>query len=235
MRHMLLPAGALRSDIGIQQDYRGQPREVFAQHGVVAADHGRCSDIGAHARRFCNISEKKTCHNIELSLIEQAMCRSTSKAHRVMSGPDVHRMAAGLKVLVEGGNAVDAAVATALCQGIMNPMASGCGIPLLAQPLWSRPGIAAQAGNRKLMWPPHYCRRIGGGGFMVIRTAQGETKVIDAREVAPLGATEGMFIGAAPSSSFPKWSCKTDAEWEQCAQAVCAALADTQTCTNKAV
>lgn len=68
---------------------------------------------------------------------------------------------AGMRVLVDGGNAVDAAVATALCQGVMNPMASG----------------------------------VGGGGFMVIRTAKGEAAVIDAREVAPAAATEGMFQG----------------------------------------
>ena len=34
---------------------------------------------------------------------------------------------AGVHVLEQGGNAVDAAVATALCQGIYNPMASGIG------------------------------------------------------------------------------------------------------------
>lgn len=71
----------------------------------------------------------------------------------------------GMKVLVDGGNAVDSAVATALCQGVLNPMASG----------------------------------LGGGGFMVIRTAQGETKVIDAREVAPAAASENMFAGDTPS------------------------------------
>ena len=59
---------------------------------------------------------------------------------------------------------MDAAVATALCQGVLNPMASG----------------------------------VGGGGFMLVRTAQGETKVIDAREVAPSGATEDMFVGEQP-------------------------------------
>lgn len=68
---------------------------------------------------------------------------------------------AGMKVLADRGNAVDSAVATALCQGVLNPMASG----------------------------------LGGGGFMVIQTAQGETKVIDAREVAPAAASEHMFAG----------------------------------------
>ena len=72
-----------------------------------------------------------------------------------------------MRALTDGGNAVDAAVATALCQGVLNPMASG----------------------------------LGGGGFMVIRTAQGETKVIDAREVAPAAAGEGMFEGDMPGSA----------------------------------
>ena len=34
---------------------------------------------------------------------------------------------AGVLVLAQGGNAVDATVTTALCQGIMNPAASGLG------------------------------------------------------------------------------------------------------------
>ena len=71
------------------------------------------------------------------------------------------RACAGAQVLVGGGNAIDAAVATALCQGVMNPMASG----------------------------------IGGGGFMLVRSAQGQSLVIDMREVAPSGATLGMFEG----------------------------------------
>lgn len=37
---------------------------------------------------------------------------------------------------------------------------------------------------------------LGGGGFMLVRTRQGETVAIDFREIAPAGATRDMFIGA---------------------------------------
>lgn len=106
------PEGPVSSNFEAKFDYRGKPRELAAQDGIVAADHGRCSDIGA-------------------------------------------------SVLQNGGNAVDSAVATALCQGIYNPMASG----------------------------------IGGGHIMLIRLPNGTSEVIDAREVAPLAASEKMFKG----------------------------------------
>jgi gamma-glutamyltranspeptidase / glutathione hydrolase len=35
---------------------------------------------------------------------------------------------------------------------------------------------------------------IGGGGFMVIRLANGETAALDYREVAPLGAIRAMYV-----------------------------------------
>ena len=36
---------------------------------------------------------------------------------------------------------------------------------------------------------------LGGGNFMIIRSPNGTTEVIDAREVAPAAATENMFKG----------------------------------------
>ncbi|MCL7047874.1 hypothetical protein MKW94_021856 [Papaver nudicaule] len=84
---------------------------VESEHGVVAADDGRCSEIG-------------------------------------------------VQMLREGGHAVDAAVATCLCLGVVYPMASG----------------------------------IGGGGFMVVRSAlTRKSQAFDSREIAPLAATQDMY------------------------------------------
>ena len=81
---------------------------VESNEGVVAADDGRCSEVGASFLR-------------------------------------------------QNGHAVDAAVATALCLGVVNPMASG----------------------------------IGGGGFMIVRSASTlQTQAFDMRETAPLAASE---------------------------------------------
>jgi hypothetical protein len=43
---LYIDAGALHFNISRSFDYRGRPRQVFVKQGVVAADHGRCSEIG---------------------------------------------------------------------------------------------------------------------------------------------------------------------------------------------
>ena len=70
--------------------------------------------------------------------------------------------AIGASVLREGGNAVDAAVATGFALAVCFPA----------------------AGN------------IGGGGFMVIRQANGESFALDYREIAPKGAFREMYLDA---------------------------------------
>lgn len=68
--------------------------------------------------------------------------------------------AVGLDILKQGGNAVDAAVATGFALAVTFP----------------------EAGN------------IGGGGYMVIRMANGATTSFDYREKAPGKATRDMFL-----------------------------------------
>ena len=73
-----------------------------------------------------------------------------------------HEMASqvGIDILYNGGNAIDAAIATGFALAVVHP----------------------GAGN------------IGGGGFMVIRLADGRVTTIDFREVAPSGAYRDMFL-----------------------------------------
>ncbi|CAO3597520.1 unnamed protein product [Absidia cylindrospora] len=65
----------------------------------------------------------------------------------------------GVEVLRQGGNAVDSAIASALCIGVMSNFATG----------------------------------IGGGGFMLIRSPNGEYEFIDYRETAPQASDKDMY------------------------------------------
>src|SRR5213075_327709 len=44
-------------------------------------------------------------------------------------------------------------------------------------------------------WPE--AGNLGGGGFMLIRTAEGKAEAIDYREIAPLAATRDMYLDAS--------------------------------------
>jgi len=117
------PEGRLKlATFAALHDYRAHPRYLSTSTAMVAADHGRCSDIG-------------------LYILETLQ-----------------------------GNAVDAAIATVLCQGIFNPMASGLG-----------------GGHFMLI------RKSSS-------SSSSETEMIDAREMAPSLANETMFVGRPEAS-----------------------------------
>ena len=67
---------------------------------------------------------------------------------------------AGTAILRAGGNAVDAAVAVAYAEAVVNPC----------------------------------CGNIGGGGFMVLRLADGRDRFINFRETAPAAAGRDMYL-----------------------------------------
>ena len=75
--------------------------------------------------------------------------------------------AAGIEVMKQGGNAIDAAVAVGFALAVVLP----------------------DAGN------------IGGGGFIVHRSAAGQVQAIDYREMAPGGASHDMYLDSAGNVS----------------------------------
>src|ERR1700687_4441564 len=95
------------------------------------------------------------------STVAAAPLRPTHAPHAIVTS--VHELASpGVEILLSGGNAVDAAVATGFALAVVHP----------------------QAGN------------LGGGGFLLLRNADGETHFIDFREKAPAAATENMYLDA---------------------------------------
>ena len=82
--------------------------------------------------------------------------------HAMVVAGDPLAAEAGLKILHNGGNAVDAAVAMGFAMAVTYP----------------------------------YAGNIGGGGFMLIRFADGRSTFIDFREAAPGKASRNMYLDA---------------------------------------
>src|SRR5882757_8067963 len=107
----------------------------------------------AHAQ---NAAEYKPRAEVETSWPKEAV----RGAHGMVATDEQLASRAGVEILQKGGNAVDAAVATAFALAVVEP----------------------SAGN------------IGGGGFMLVRMADGRSSFLDYREVAPGKATPEMYI-----------------------------------------
>ncbi len=99
-----------------------------------------------------------------VTLLSPALAHAGGVPVRARNGMVVSQNAiasqVGAEVLMEGGNAVDAAIATAFALAVVHPA----------------------AGN------------IGGGGFMLVRPANGPAAVYDFREAAPAAASPTMFL-----------------------------------------
>jgi gamma-glutamyltranspeptidase/glutathione hydrolase len=80
----------------------------------------------------------------------------------MVASPQADATRAGAEILAAGGNAVDAAVATAFALAVTDAHHSG----------------------------------VGGGGFVLVRMADGWAAAIDARETAPAAATRDMYLQA---------------------------------------
>jgi gamma-glutamyltranspeptidase/glutathione hydrolase len=85
---------------------------------------------------------------------------STADLTGAVASPEPYAAKAGERVLLDGGNAVDAAVCMGFVLAVTHP----------------------PAGN------------LGGGGFIVVHTADGDALVVDARETAPRAARRDMYL-----------------------------------------
>jgi gamma-glutamyltranspeptidase/glutathione hydrolase len=97
---------------------------------------------------------------LSLSVFPLLAQRAAKAKNGVVVSAEPNASRAGIEILENKGNAVDAAVAVAFTLAVTYP----------------------QAGN------------LGGGGFMVIRLANGATTTIDFREKAPGKACKDMFL-----------------------------------------
>ncbi|HEX3534788.1 MAG TPA: gamma-glutamyltransferase [Gemmatimonadaceae bacterium] len=91
-----------------------------------------------------------------------AGAHATFAPHAMVASNNGLAAEVGAEIMKEGGNAIDAAVATGFALAVTFP----------------------EAGN------------LGGGGYMVIRLADGRVAALDYRETAPLPSTRNMFVGA---------------------------------------
>jgi hypothetical protein len=147
------------------------------------------------------------------------LSRRVTAARGVVAADSSRCSDIGRDVLRRGGNAVDAAVATTLCQVPRRRAASAagrvrvrvcvcvCGLSARSSPSGDR-WLAAMTALQRACRPHAHTRAcsqgvvnpmssgLGGGAFISIRLANGTAVFIDAREAAPSAASRDMFNGA---------------------------------------
>jgi gamma-glutamyltranspeptidase/glutathione hydrolase len=111
----------------------------------------------SHAQTTAELKDHPAKHTNASDTWPQQAVRGS---HAMVATDEALGSQAGVTILKQGGNAVDAAVAVAFALAVIEPA----------------------AGN------------IGGGGFMLVRLADGKTNFFDYREVAPAKATRDMYV-----------------------------------------
>jgi gamma-glutamyltranspeptidase/glutathione hydrolase len=111
----------------------------------------------SHAQTAAELQDHAATHSNTSDSWPQQAVRGP---HAMVATDETLGSQAGVAILKQGGNAVDAAVAVAFALAVVEPA----------------------AGN------------LGGGGFMLVRLADGKTNFFDCREVAPAKATRDMYI-----------------------------------------
>jgi gamma-glutamyltranspeptidase / glutathione hydrolase / leukotriene-C4 hydrolase len=93
----------------------------------------------------------------------------------------------GRDVLLQGGNAIDSAIASLFCLGITNPQSSGQLSQKLMSILWNGLGL-------------------GGGFILTFYDAKAkQCRVMDARETAPKASSKEMFGTDEWASKYGRW------------------------------
>jgi gamma-glutamyltranspeptidase/glutathione hydrolase len=90
-------------------------------------------------------------------------------ANGMVASDSLYASQAGVEILKDGGNAVDAAVAVSFALAVTRPYSTG----------------------------------LGGGGFMILRFADGRVVVQDFRETAPSAATPDMYLESSDEQKPP--------------------------------
>jgi gamma-glutamyltranspeptidase/glutathione hydrolase/leukotriene-C4 hydrolase len=209
-RYVPCSGSALRCDVLHPRplpdvDFRGVPRHAVSR--VAALEKGGGGGGGGRGGGGGGSSGSGSG---SLGRRRTAGKRAAAPDGRGMVAADSSRCSeVGRDVLLEGGNAADAAVAVGLCQGVVSPMSCGLGGGAFILVRMSKEGAAEARAGRAAA---RAAAAAGGGLLEGASAGSGDASAasddaaplaefIDARETAPAASSADMFAGKPPSAS----------------------------------